>query len=245
MMNMWMEMLNWRQYLLAFGIVLGFYLTWYKMHELTKPRNAIPAQQYKSETLFAGLFALFGAWIGARVGFIFLHWSYYHIHQNEIFQIWLGGLHWSGAILGGVIFILLFAGIRNRSLLLLLDELFPLWVMSSVFLWMLLDTANMKIQHDLFLSSDQLKPFPHYLLPWIGAGITLLAGASIDLSRFRNPTIQFFAIQFALLFVFSYIFPQNSPGNDGISLEKISSISYFIISFVLVIMTKKRGKQEI
>jgi hypothetical protein len=235
---MWIDTLDWRQLFLAFGITLGFFLTWQRMGEKPQREIGIYAQQYKSETLFAGLIALFGAWIGARVAFIFLHWSYYQIHQNEILQIWMGGLHWSGAILGGLILILLFAGIRNRSLSHLLDELFPLWVVLSVFLW-ISDAGNTNIQSNIWFLSQQPNSFITSFSSWFGAGIILLAGAIIDHKRFRNLTLLFMVWQFVVLAMFSFLFPGNSPGIGLMTLDIILSISYLVISVTMLILHNK------
>lgn len=241
--SMWIDELDWRQLFLALGITLGFFLTWQRMGEKPQREIGIYAQQYKSETLFAGLFALSGAWIGARVAFIFLHWSYFQIHQNEIFQIWLGGLHWSGAILGGLIFILLFAGIRNRSLSQLLDELFPLWVVSSVFLWMIGDAGNTSIQHNTWFLSQQPNSFKNSFLSWFSAGVILLAGAFIDHKQLRNSTLLFLVWQFSVLSVFSFMFPGNSPEIGLMTFDNILSISYLVISVIMLILRNKWGNK--
>jgi prolipoprotein diacylglyceryltransferase len=52
--------------------------------------------------VIAGLAALLGAFIGARLGFVVEHLSYYSRNLLEIPQFWLGGLNWQGAVAGGL-----------------------------------------------------------------------------------------------------------------------------------------------
>jgi prolipoprotein diacylglyceryltransferase len=54
--------------------------------------------------LFTGLITLFGALIGARVGFVIAYSGYFKTHTPEIIQIAQGGLSWPGALVGAVLF---------------------------------------------------------------------------------------------------------------------------------------------
>lgn len=51
----------------------------------------------------AGLLALLGALVGARLFYVFVHWGYFRAHLLEIAALWLGGFSWPGAVLGGLI----------------------------------------------------------------------------------------------------------------------------------------------
>src|SRR5512138_2399460 len=53
--------------------------------------------------LDAGLFALVGGIIGGRLEHIVIHWAYFVEHPAEIFQIWNGGLGWHGAVILGLL----------------------------------------------------------------------------------------------------------------------------------------------
>lgn len=46
---------------------------------------------------------LLGALLGARMGYVLFHLGYYQHHPAEIFQFWMGGLDWTGALAGGLI----------------------------------------------------------------------------------------------------------------------------------------------
>lgn len=50
-----------------------------------------PAEK-KGRWVDAGLAAVFGALVGARLVYAFANSSYYFAHPEEIFLIWLGGL---------------------------------------------------------------------------------------------------------------------------------------------------------
>jgi phosphatidylglycerol:prolipoprotein diacylglycerol transferase len=51
----------------------------------------------------AGLGAIVGGLVLARLGHVAVHWTYFSEHQDEIAQVWKGGLNWHGAIVGGLI----------------------------------------------------------------------------------------------------------------------------------------------
>jgi prolipoprotein diacylglyceryltransferase len=50
--------------------------------------------------LDAGITTTIGGFIGARLLYAMANGSYYAAHPEEVFQVWLGGLSWSGAALG-------------------------------------------------------------------------------------------------------------------------------------------------
>jgi phosphatidylglycerol:prolipoprotein diacylglycerol transferase len=50
----------------------------------------------------AGLAATAGGLLGARLLYAAANWAYYASHLGEVFQIWLGGLAWPGAVLGAL-----------------------------------------------------------------------------------------------------------------------------------------------
>jgi phosphatidylglycerol:prolipoprotein diacylglycerol transferase len=73
----------------------------------------------------AGLAAILGGVIGGRFLFVLIDWSYYHSQVLEIFQLYLGGLSWIGALLGAILFTAGYAFIKHVSPLWLLDSLVP------------------------------------------------------------------------------------------------------------------------
>ncbi len=57
----------------------------------------------------AGLYTLLAALIGARAWYVLVHLSYFRLHPLEAPQVWLGGLGWPGAVLGGLLVVALAA----------------------------------------------------------------------------------------------------------------------------------------
>ncbi|HEY70774.1 MAG TPA: hypothetical protein G4O08_09340 [Anaerolineae bacterium] len=70
-----------------------------------------------------GLSVLVGSLIGARLAFIIAHGSYYFGRPIEMLKFWQGGLSWSGAAIGGLLALLIFALITKRSFWSLADHL--------------------------------------------------------------------------------------------------------------------------
>ncbi len=64
------------------------------------------AQSYhiSSETAYDLVFwCMIGGFLGARIFYIFIEWSYYSANLMEIPLIWQGGLAWQGGFVGGVL----------------------------------------------------------------------------------------------------------------------------------------------
>lgn len=64
--------------------------------------------------LIPGLTALLGSLLGARLGYVALHWSYYQTTPLEIIQLWVGGYHWFGALIGWLIAVILTSVIQKK-----------------------------------------------------------------------------------------------------------------------------------
>lgn len=86
--------------------------------------------------LNAALWALGGALLGGRAASVALLWPYYQAHPAEIPQVWLGGLDGAGALLGGVLGLLVAASVLRRPLGRLADALLPLLISVSVAAWL-------------------------------------------------------------------------------------------------------------
>jgi phosphatidylglycerol:prolipoprotein diacylglycerol transferase len=81
----------------------------------------------------AALLALFLGLIGARAGFVYLHWEYYTNHPIEIFWFWQGGLTWPSGAVTAVLGIGLFARYGGHSFWSLMDTLaIPAAIMNLV-----------------------------------------------------------------------------------------------------------------
>ncbi len=86
--------------------------------------------------LDAGLGILLTALAGSRAGAVVMNWGYYHAHPGEIVQVWLGGLSGIGALTGGLLAILFFAGWWKVSLGSLADAFFPLAGTLTITAWL-------------------------------------------------------------------------------------------------------------
>jgi phosphatidylglycerol:prolipoprotein diacylglycerol transferase len=82
------------------------------------------------------LLVLLGGLVGGRLSFAILNWSYYENHLAEIPQIYLGGLAWPGAILGGFLVLEGYVVWTGESLGAYADTLFPLLVSLVVASWL-------------------------------------------------------------------------------------------------------------
>ena len=78
------------------------------------------------ETVDNGLAVLLGALVGGRLGFVVAHWAYFRTQPVEIFQVWLGGVSGSGALVGAFLALLLVAWVIRQHPGLMADRLLPL-----------------------------------------------------------------------------------------------------------------------
>ncbi len=69
----------------------------------------------KETVIDLALWLISGGVIGARLYEIFLEWPYYFAHPGEILQVWHGGLAIHGALLGGLLALVLFARIKKTD----------------------------------------------------------------------------------------------------------------------------------
>jgi len=77
-----------------------------------------------------------GTLIGGRAGYVLLNWAYYERHHWEVFQVWLGGFSWIGALFGAFISISITAQIQKTSLGNLMDHLLPLFSSITISTWL-------------------------------------------------------------------------------------------------------------
>jgi phosphatidylglycerol:prolipoprotein diacylglycerol transferase len=65
----------------------------------------------------AALATLLGGWLGARLTFIWLHWSYYAERPSELLRLWQGGLTAYGGLVGGLVGLWVWSRWRKRPFL--------------------------------------------------------------------------------------------------------------------------------
>ena len=91
---------------------------------------------YFRRRLETGFLVLLGALLGARLVFAAIHSAYFSQHPSEILQVWLGGLSWPGAVLGGLIVVLVVSMAWKIPLARLADVLEPLVPPLAVAVWL-------------------------------------------------------------------------------------------------------------
>jgi phosphatidylglycerol:prolipoprotein diacylglycerol transferase len=114
-------------YSLIFGIGAAVGLAWIAWKS---PRGA------GRRHIDVGLLVLIGGLVGSRLFFAILNWSYYENHLAEIPQIYLGGLVWPGALLGGSLVLVGYVAWTGESMGAYADTLFPLFVSLVVVSWL-------------------------------------------------------------------------------------------------------------
>lgn len=77
------------------------------------------------------LWALPIAIISARLYYVTFQWQYYSQHPDEIIAVWDGGIAIYGAIIGGVITLIVFCRLRDLSVWKMLDILAPPLIMAQ------------------------------------------------------------------------------------------------------------------
>jgi len=83
----------------------------------------------------AGLSALAGGLLGARIVFALAHLGYYAKHPLETLQFWKGGLSWPGSVIGAMLALVLYAVIKRRPFWILADALAAPAALLSIGLW--------------------------------------------------------------------------------------------------------------
>ncbi len=86
--------------------------------------------------LNAGLWAMAGALVAARMLYVALQWSYFQSRLAEAVAINLGGLSWAGALLGGIAAIWVYARFSEKSFAEVTDLLIPLFAALAISSWL-------------------------------------------------------------------------------------------------------------
>jgi phosphatidylglycerol:prolipoprotein diacylglycerol transferase len=90
---------------LIVGMALGTWVTY---------RRACLRLQDPAIVLDAGFWALLGGILGARFAYVAANWAYYVDHLRQAVGLSEGGLTWHGALIGGLIALLLWIAARRR-----------------------------------------------------------------------------------------------------------------------------------
>ena len=110
-------------WILTLAVAAG--LAWLLLPTLAEQRSTTRRQaSHKSEAPFeAGLAALAGGVIGARLGFVLTHSAYFSEDLWEVARLWRGGLSGPGAVLGALCGVGLYAVVTRQQFCMLADAL--------------------------------------------------------------------------------------------------------------------------
>lgn len=84
----------------------------------------------------AGLATLVTSLLAARAVYAGVNWPYFQTHLAEIPAVWQGGLSWPGALLGGLLGLLLASLWQQQSFMASADDLLPLLFSLSLVSWL-------------------------------------------------------------------------------------------------------------
>lgn len=98
---------------------------------IAQRRGLDPAQ-----VLDASLAAALGGLSGGRAVYVAAHWGYYSDHLRQALRPWKGGLAWHGALIGGLVALLIYCAIRRTPPRLLLNVLTPGVALLAACAWM-------------------------------------------------------------------------------------------------------------
>jgi phosphatidylglycerol:prolipoprotein diacylglycerol transferase len=104
--------------LLDLGLILGLLLTYYEgKRQLNRGTLALDF----------GLWVVIGGILGGRIGYVLANWSVYSEDWASVIRIWEGGLSFHGAVLGGLLVMILFAYLHRRN-----ENPVPFWQLADV-----------------------------------------------------------------------------------------------------------------
>jgi prolipoprotein diacylglyceryl transferase len=165
--------------------------------------------------LDAGLWGTIGAVVGGRLGFGFANWAYFQNHIIEMFAFWEGGYAWQGALVGGLLALLIYSRVRKEPLLPILDELALPLILLSALSWAGCAAASCAAGQDV---PPGTLPFavnwpdlygvilPRWPTQLIGLGLSLIAlGYAASQHNTKHPAGFKFALALTLIAAIAFI----------------------------------------
>jgi len=136
--------------LVTLGALVGMLTTWTCLQ--IRFRRAATARLFWD----GALVALIAGWVGARAYHAATHWDYYSARPDEIAQIGLGGLAMRGALLAGVVAVLLYTRWRGIAFARLADAIALGLAVGQAIGWAgaLVQGANYGIENDWLIAMD-------------------------------------------------------------------------------------------
>ena len=104
--------------LLDLGLILGLVLTYFE------GRRSLGSGEL---ALDMGLWTVIGGVIGGRIGYVVANWRVFSEDWLRALRIWEGGLSFHGALLGGLLVMVIFAALQRRR-----EPSVPVWELADV-----------------------------------------------------------------------------------------------------------------
>ncbi len=203
-----------------------------------------------------GLLSLLGAFFGARLAYIFEHFSYYSFHLSESLQFWQGGFSWIGTIAGALLTLPLISRIWQWNFWKIIDHLSVMLLPLSMAIWLacLVDGSaygatlpagtwwglNVRDETGAYLLRIPLQPLAAFsLLVFLGLAELLLQKTTRPGLR-SSILVLIFSIDM-LLFTFMRADP--SPTWLGLRVESWAAIVYTfcaILSTIIILEIPRR-----
>ena len=204
------------------------------------------AEIERLQLINASLWALFGAFVGGRFAYVAVNWAFYRQHLLDIFQVFKGGLAWSGALAGGLVIVAIYAWRSRKPVGELLWALFPMLTSIIVLAWLAcwIDGCayGPLVFGNLGLTAmdemgNRLLRFPTQLF---GASAALLWFIVLDVqsARFSRPRITgWIGLLGLALILFGSIFLRADPGifQYGMRLDAWAALGFAAIAVVGVL----------
>lgn len=114
--------IHWYGVIIATGVILALWLS------VREGKHQVIDEDVFYDYL---LWALPVAIICARIYYVVFQWPYYRLHPDEIIAIWDGGIAIYGAIIGGLITLLIFCRARGLPVWTMLDVIAPTVILAQ------------------------------------------------------------------------------------------------------------------
>jgi prolipoprotein diacylglyceryltransferase len=228
-------------------------------------RNMTPSRASEvrlNSVLNSSIILLAGMLIGARISYWMIHWSEFSFNPWKLLDLRAGGFDWMGLAIGGIISLLLYSGVSNRSLLDTLDLNFPLVSLTTIGIWLGAQVAGLGYGplHAqawwVFPVTDAVGDLlPRIPYPAFGALITLIFLILIDRiwqsKKLPKVKLLFFCLlEFGLIFGFTYMRADPMVRLGSQPLERIAAIFYILICtigmiFIFLISNRRMKENDI
>lgn len=196
----------------------------------------------------AGAVTLTGALVGARLGYVAVHLSYYRAHPLEVLAFSRGGLFWPGAALGALLCLLAAAFTWGKSPLRVADGLAPALPPLALLTWLACWPAGIAYGMELPASRLYALPAPdeqglmlaRFPLQLSAAAVLLLLFALLEplfnrLPR-RGQAAAVTGLTFGLHTAFFTLFRADPlPTWQGLALELWGALAVLLLSLAAAI----------